>query len=190
LFEFPDGDRTLRCRYTIRRSNPAEGTADFEIEIHEGRGPATRWVPKARQAEDLEAIGPRGGIGLRPTVTSHLFVVDDSAMAAAFVVLEAHPADALATALLVANYGAKSCSGPTGTPATSIVWLDRAEEPEMLGEMHPGAGTAAYLLGERHLVRTAEEVLVAGGLDRDAVASKAYWRRDQPNASHGEPSFN
>jgi hypothetical protein len=39
-------------------------------------------------------------------------------------------------------------------------------------------------------VRTAEELLVAGGLDRDAVASKAYWRRDQPNASHGEPSFN
>jgi len=61
---------------------------------------------------------------------------------------------------------------------------------EMLSGLHPAAGTAAYLLGERHLVRTAQELLVAGGVDRDAVASKAYWRRDQPNASHGEPSFN
>jgi len=60
---------------------------------------------------------------------------------------------------------------------------------EMLSELHPPAGTAAYLFGERHLLRTAEELLIAGGLDRDDMASKAYWRRDQPNASHGEPPF-
>jgi NADPH-dependent ferric siderophore reductase len=84
LFEFPDGDRALRRRYTIRRSDPVEGTADFEIELHDGRGPATRWAAKAELGEHLEAIGPRGGISLRPTATSHLFVVDDSAMPAAF----------------------------------------------------------------------------------------------------------
>jgi NADPH-dependent ferric siderophore reductase len=60
---------------------------------------------------------------------------------------------------------------------------------EWLSDLHPAAGTAAYIFGERHLVRTAEELLVAGGVDRDAMASKAYWRRDQPNACHGEPSF-
>src|SRR5580700_7491751 len=43
LFEFPDGVLTLRRRYTIRRLDPATGIADFEIEIHGGRGPATRW---------------------------------------------------------------------------------------------------------------------------------------------------
>jgi NADPH-dependent ferric siderophore reductase len=59
-----------------------------------------------------------------------------------------------------------------------------------LNDLHLPSGTAAYLFGDRHLVRSAEELLVAGGLDREAVASKAYWRRDQPNASHGEPSFN
>jgi len=190
LFEFPDGDRALRRRYTIRRSDPAEGIADFEIEIHDGRGPATRWAAKAERGEHLEAIGPRGGISLRPTATSHLFVVDDSAMPAAFVLLEALPADTPATALLVTSHGAKSRPAPAGVPATSLVWLDRAEMLDMLSDLRPAAGTAAYLFGERHLVRTAEELLVAGGLDRDAVASKAYWRRDQPNASHGEPSFN
>ena len=61
---------------------------------------------------------------------------------------------------------------------------------ETLSDLHPAIGTTAYLFGERHLVRTAEDLLVVGGLDRDSMASKAYWRRDQPNASHGEPSFN
>jgi NADPH-dependent ferric siderophore reductase len=190
LFEFPDGERTLRRRYTIRRSDPAKGIADFEIEIHDGRGPATRWAAKAELGEHLKAIGPRGGINLRPTATSHLFVVDDSAMPAAFAMLEALPAGTPATALLMTPHGAKSRLAPAGEPATSLVWLDQAEMLEKLSDVHPTAGTAAYLFGERQLVRTAEELLIAGGLERDAIASKAYWRRDQPNASHGEPSYN
>jgi NADPH-dependent ferric siderophore reductase len=88
------------------------------------------------------------------------------------------------------SHGAKSRPASAEAPATSLTWLDRAEMVEMLSDLHLAAGTAAYLLGERHLIRSAEKLLVAGGLDRDAVASKAYWRRDQPNASHGEPSFN
>jgi NADPH-dependent ferric siderophore reductase len=190
LFEFPDGDRSLRRRYTIRRSDLVEGIADFEIEIHDGRGPATRWAAKAELGEHLEAIGPRGGISVRPTATSHLFVVDDSAMPAAFVLLGALPADTPATALLVTSHGAMSRPVPAVAPAISLVWVDRGEILDALGDLHPADGTAAYLLGERHLVRTAEELLVASGLDRDAVASKAYWRLDKPNASHGEPSFN
>jgi len=190
LFEFPDDDLPLRRRYTIRRLDAAAGIADFEIEIHDGRGPATRWAAKAEVGEQLEAIGPRGGISLRPTATSHLFVVDDSAMPAAFVLLEALPMGTPATALLVTSHGAKLRPAPTGAPATSLVWLDQEEVLAMLNDLHPAAGTAAYLFGERHLVRTAEELLIAGGLDRDAIASKAYWRRDQPNASHGEPSWN
>ena len=95
-----------------------------------------------------------------------------------------------ATALLVTSHGAKSRPATAVAPTTSLAWLDQAEMLEMLSDLHPAAETAAYLFGERHLIRTAEELLVAGGLDRDAVASKAYWRRDQPNASHGEPSFN
>jgi Siderophore-interacting protein len=93
------------------------------------------------------------------------------------------PADTAATALLVTSHGAKSRPAPAGAPATSLLWLDRSEMLEMLSDLHPATGTAAYLFGERHVVRTAEELLVAGGLDRDAIASKPYWRRDQPTAS-------
>ena len=189
LFEFPDGDRALRRRYTIRRSDSALGLAEFEIEMHDGDGLATRWVAKAEPGEHLEAIGPRGGISLRPTATSHLFIVDDSAMPAAFALLEALPAETPATAILVTSHGAKSRPATTVTPATSLIWLSQSEMLGMLSDLHPTVGTAVYLFGERHLIRTAEELLVADGLDRDALVSKAYWRQDQPNASHGEPSW-
>lgn len=190
LFEFPDGNRALHRRYTIRRSDSALGIAEFEIEMHEGDGPATRWAAKVAPGERLEAIGPRGGISLRPAATSHLFIVDDSAMPAAFALLEALPAETPATALLVTSHRANSRPATAVTPATSLVWLSQSEMLGMLSDLHPTVGTAVYPFGERHLIRTAEELLVAGGLDSDALASKAYWRRDQPNASHGEPSFN
>jgi NADPH-dependent ferric siderophore reductase len=126
LFEFPDGDRALRRRYTIRRSDPGQGTADFEIEIHDGDGPASRWAAKAELGERLEAIGPRGWISLRPTATSHLFVVDDSAMPAAFALVETLPAGTPAAALLVTSHGAKSRPAPAGAPRPpSSGWIEQ-----------------------------------------------------------------
>ena len=61
LFEFPDGDRALRRRYTIRRSDPAEGIADFEMEIHDGRGPLPAGRPRPSRARTSRPSGPEGG---------------------------------------------------------------------------------------------------------------------------------
>jgi NADPH-dependent ferric siderophore reductase len=49
---------------------------------------------------------------------------------------------------------------------------------------------AAYVNGERQLVLRTVDLLVSAGVGRDAVASKAYWRDDQPNAANGEPVRN
>jgi NADPH-dependent ferric siderophore reductase len=124
LFEFPDGDRTQRRRYTIRRLDSLEGTADFEFEMHNGSGPATRWAAKAQVCQRLEAIGPRGAVKVRAEATTHLFVVDDAAMPAAFAVLDALPANMSAIALLVTSHGAKSRPTVAGNPETSLLWLD------------------------------------------------------------------
>jgi NADPH-dependent ferric siderophore reductase len=190
LIEFPDGDRTLRRRYTIRRLDGVDGTADFEIEMHDGSGPATRWAATAQVGQRLEAIGPRGGVKIRAEATTHLFVVDDAAMPAAFAMLDALSANTSAIALLVTSHGAKSRPTVAGGRGKSLVWLDRAEIVDALNDLYLPADTTVYLFGERQLVRLVEEILVEDGIVRDAVTSKAYWRRDQPNASHGEPSFN
>jgi NADPH-dependent ferric siderophore reductase len=111
-------------------------------------------------------------------------------MSAAFAMLDALPANMSAIALLATSHGAKSRPTVAGRPGTSLVWLDQEEIVDELNDPYLPADTTVYLFGERQLVRLVEELLVEDGIDRDAVTSKAYWRRDQPNASHGEPSFN
>ena len=190
LFEFPDGERTLRRRYTIRRLDSLEGHADFEIEMHDGMGPATRWAAQAKVGERLEAIGPRGAVVLRSSATTHLFVVDDSAMPFAFAMIDALPSNISAIALLVTSHGASSRPTVAGRPGTSLIWMDQREIVHELNDLYIPTDSTVYIFGEHQLVRKLEKLLVADGIDRHSVVSKAYWRRDQPNASHGEPSFN
>jgi NADPH-dependent ferric siderophore reductase len=41
--------------------------------------------------------------------------------------------------------------------------------------------------GEMKVVRAVTAALTARGLDRSAIDAKAYWRRGDANAPHGEP---
>jgi NADPH-dependent ferric siderophore reductase len=188
MIEFPDGARTVRRRYTIRRADPAAGTADLELEIHIGGGVAARWAADAEVGSRLEAIGPRGVITVRSEFGSHLFVADDSAMPAAFAMLEALPPDATAAAVLVTAHGADSRPGPASSADAPLLWVEEAQVPKAIDGLDLRGGVAAYVLGERRLVLGTVGVLVAAAVERDAIASKAYWRRDQPNAAHGEPA--
>jgi NADPH-dependent ferric siderophore reductase len=189
MIEFPDGPRSIRRRYTIRRSDPAAGTADLEFELHPGGGAATTWAANANAGDRLNAIGPRGSITLRPDATSHVFVADDSAIPAACALLEALPSTTSATAVFVTPHQPPSRPGAEAKAELRQLWIAR---PELLGvaigSLALNGGVAAYVNGEAHLVRHATELLVSAGVDQTAIASKAYWRHDQPNAPHGEPS--
>ena len=189
MIEFPDGDHTVRRRYTIRRADPVAGTVDLEFEIHDGDGVAARWVADAGPGGHLDAIGPRGAITLRSNATSHLFVADDSAMPAVFAMIEARPEGEAATVVLVTPHGAGSRPGPMTVGDTAVRWVEESQFAEALTDLGPPPpGAAAYVMGERGLVSRVADSLVAAGLDRLAIASKAYWRGDQPNAAHGEPA--
>ena len=186
MIEFPVGDRSLRRRYTIRRANPAAGTAVIEFELH-GDGVAARWAAQAALGGMLHAIGPRGVMTLDAEARSHVFVADDSATPATFAMLEALHPDATATAIIVTPNGANSRPGPTATIAT-IVWIHPTELGDAIAELCVEADTVAYVNGERHLVRDVVELLIGVGVLEDRISSKSYWRRDQPNADHGEPA--
>ncbi len=187
MIEFPNGERTVRRRYTLRRGDPAAGTADLEFELHDGDGVAARWAAHAEIGSHLDAIGPRGNISIRPDASGHVFVADDSAMPAAFAMLEALPADAAATAILVTPHGPNSRPGPITAADTTAAWIDDHQLPDAVAALDVKPGTAAYVNAERRLVQRAVELLVGAGIQRDRIASKAYWRDDQPNAAHGEP---
>ncbi|MGD0743279.1 MAG: SIP domain-containing protein [Acidimicrobiales bacterium] len=188
MLDFPQGGRTLRRRYTIRRADPDAGTADLEFEIHDGGGVAACWAADTDVGSRLEAIGPRGVITVRPDSESHIFVTDDSAIPATFAMIEALPPGATATAFLVSPHGPESRPVPLGTADTRIRWVEETRLPEAIRESALPRGVAAYALGERRLVLSAVDLFVRVGVDRDAIASKAYWRRDQPNEARGEPA--
>jgi NADPH-dependent ferric siderophore reductase len=118
---------------------------------------------------------------------SHVVVADDSAAPAAFAMLEALPSDATATAIILTPSGANSRPAPAAAGAT-LVWVEPTELDEAIAQLHAEADTVAYVNGERHLVRDAVEQLAAAGMLDARIHSKSYWRRDQPNAEHGEPA--
>jgi NADPH-dependent ferric siderophore reductase len=188
MIEFPAGERSVRRRYTIRRADRAAGMAEFEFELHGGGGVATRWAGEAEIGDRLAAVGPRGSMTPRAGAASHLFVADDSAFPAACAMLEGLPPDATATVVLVTPHGPLSRPGPNCAANTRQFWIDQAELPAVIAGLDLQPSIAAYVTGERRLVRRAADLLVSAGIDKTLIASKAYWRHDQPNAAHGEPS--
>ena len=55
----------VRRRYTIRRFDAGRQLLDLEVVLH-GDGPGIRWAQAAHPGLSVEAIGPRGKIGLDP----------------------------------------------------------------------------------------------------------------------------
>lgn len=188
MLDFSEPGHTVRRRYTIRRADPIAGTVDLEVEMHSSAGVATRWALDATVGSRVEAVGPRGTIFLRPAAGSYLFVADDSAMPAGFAMMEALPRGSTAMAVLVTPHGAESRPGPDVSADVRLLWVEEAQVPEAIAGLVLEQGVAAYVYGERSLVLDAVSLLAAAGVDNDAIASKAYWRRNQPNAANGEPT--
>src|SRR5215471_663287 len=94
-----DGRRPVRRRYTIRYFDRARQVLTVDVVLH-GDGPGERWVRSARPGDRIEGIGPRGKITISPEADWHLFLADESALPATFVMTEALPAGSPATLIL------------------------------------------------------------------------------------------
>src|SRR5258708_12613444 len=85
-----EGNRPVRRRYTIRHLDPDARLLTLDIVLH-GDGPGERWVRSARPGDRIEGIGPRGKITASATADWHLFIGDESAPPAPFVMTHALP---------------------------------------------------------------------------------------------------
>ncbi|MST33611.1 hypothetical protein GHK86_12880, partial [Acidimicrobiaceae bacterium USS-CC1] len=81
------GARSLKRRYTVRRLDHAAGTADLQVLLH-GDGPGARWAAAVQPGDEVEAMGPRGKIWVRPDAAWHLFVGDEAYIPATFAMVE------------------------------------------------------------------------------------------------------
>src|SRR5262249_30276881 len=190
-----EGNRPVRRRYTIRDLDTARQSVTLDVVRH-GDGPGEQWVSAARPGDTIEGIAPRGKITTSPDADWHLFIGDESALPAIFVMADSPPAEGQAVTLRETREPA------AGQPLTARAgaarrWLPRqngpAGEPGALAAaaadvpLPPGHGHV-YLLGEARVVSRLREVMAGRGLPGSQVSPKAYWGRGRANASHGEPA--
>ena len=190
MFTIPNGDRSVRRRYTIRSHDAGAASLDVDAVLH-GHGPAARWFSDAAPGTTVTALGPRGKVILRPDADWHLFVGDDSAVPVTLAFLEALPADARVIAIVEVD-------GPEHEQPSdrAVEWVHRggdglADPAALLArlaatELPDGTG-AVYLNGERGVVNALRDQLRERGVDPERIATKAYWVRDEANGDHGEP---
>lgn len=187
--------RARRRRYTIRHFDHASGTVDLDIVLH-GDGPGVAWARTLQRGAVVEALGPRGRVGLDPEADWHLFVGDDSFAPAALAMAEALPVGAevlLALGIEEADHAqphviAASLGGPgwvvrddEGADSPVILVRALARTPVPNGRGH------AYVGGEHVLVQGLRRFLIEWGMSPASIDAKPYWRLGRQNAAHGEP---
>jgi NADPH-dependent ferric siderophore reductase len=190
-----DGARVRRRRYTIRHFDRRHRQVIFDVALH-GDGPGMRWALSSEPGQEVEAVGPRGKIGLDANARWHLFVGDDAFAPAALVMAEAvPPQNCVVLAIEIDGHGHEQpqqiqadVSGPRwihrdagalGDPARLLEAVERLPLP-------PGPGHA-YVGGEHRVVNALKDALLARGMDARALSVKPYWRRGRQNAANGEP---
>jgi NADPH-dependent ferric siderophore reductase len=189
-----DDGSIVRRRYTIRRFDRGRRLVDLDFVMH-GDGPGIKWAQAVRPGVAIDAIGPRGKIGLAPDAEWHLFAGDATALPGAFAMMEALPAGMRARAyLLVGDSGERQPF--SGDNAKTVTWHYESvtDEPDGLVAAVSGAGLSpggghAYLAGEVAVVSALKAALLVGGWSAEQVSAKAYWNRGRANAGHGEPEI-
>jgi NADPH-dependent ferric siderophore reductase len=185
MLDVPGDNEGVRRRYTIRRADAVDGTLDIEVVLH-GSGPFASWASSAAVGDHVYGIGPRGVVTIREKASHHLFIADTSAIPFAFAMIEALPQGSAATAVLVTDESPPE--PPVSRASVDLISVSTDELADRLRSLELADEAVAYVNGERLLVRDAAKHLSERGMSPDAIITKPYWRRDQANASHGEPS--
>jgi NADPH-dependent ferric siderophore reductase len=198
LVDTADGGRPVRRRYSIKALDRHQRLLTLDIVRHTGGGPGERWVQAAEPGVTVEGIGPRGKISPDPGADWHLFVGDESAMAAIFSMAQSLPAQAAATVILEVPEPADE-QEIEPLAKVEVIWLPRLGahpageagalvEATRAVEIPSGPRPHAYLIGEARVVLALRDTLEQRGLDPGVISPKAYWGRGKSNASHGEPA--
>jgi NADPH-dependent ferric siderophore reductase len=198
MVSVPPGAAAARFRrYTVRRWDPAAGSVVLWVTTGTD-GPGAGWATTVAPGDRVDAVGPRGKIALDPAARTHVFVIDESGLAAGCAMAEAVAGPATVHTLVALEHAAPTV--PSGleprvrddvTLASQAVGAtDRAglrAALELVVSPIELATAAAYVFGELALTREVAATLTSLGLDEARAAVKPYWRNDRANEANGEP---
>ena len=182
---FADGDgREIRRRYTITRVDPDRQTFALDGVLH-GDGPGAAWFATTTAGDAIDAVGPRGQVGLAPEVAWHLFVGDEAGLPAFLELLAVLPSTARATAVIEVDSPAEEQPWVSAA-AVNVQWVHRdgrsSGRAELLAEALAGLPRSpgpvqAHVLGESRAVVALTPALAAIGISRTQTFVKGYWNR-------------
>ncbi|MFD0349874.1 siderophore-interacting protein [Kitasatospora aburaviensis] len=179
---------------------------DIDVVLH-GNGPAARWAARTRPGEPVRLAGPRGR---RPTFdgAAHiLLAADESALPAAFTILEQLPPGIRVSAYFEVSEPADTLPVDTAAELTTT-WLPRSgahPKGELLADTVRAVdvpdGTHAWLAGEAGSVAAVRRHLLTdwalpastcrrratGSTARPTTRAEAGVRADRPAADGRRP---
>lgn len=180
------GGRPKGRRFTVRAWN--EGTRQLTIDVvtHGDDGVGGRWANQAEAGDLLQFLGPNGSYRPDPDADWHLLVGDESALPAIARSLEAMPADAQVTAVLLVDDADHQIE--LDSPAdVDVRWLHRmvhSDNPDLLvqtvaGLDLPDGVPHGFVHGEAGETRAVRKHLLADrGLPKERFSTSPYWRRN------------
>jgi NADPH-dependent ferric siderophore reductase len=186
----PDEPRPVIRTYTPRSYDPEAGELTVDFVIH-GEGPASEWAERARPGDRLLVAGPGGRFQLGLDPAHYVVAGDESALPAIGTLLEALPRSARADVLVeVIDEGDHlDVASQADGLEPRVTWLHRGlHDPagslleQALRDADLGQEDRVWVACEALVVRDIRRhLLVERGLDRDAILTRGYWRRGEPN---------
>ena len=195
-FADPNAPRPVARTYTPRRFDPVENELDVEFVLH-GDGVASDWAAKASVGDDLLLAGPGGGHDISSDCTEMVLLVDETALPAAGMIIDALPANCQVT-LVAEVQDAQDELVPSARSVQRVQWLHRlpveAEPGSLLlaaaRRLSPGADAQWFIACEAGAMRAIKtELLKERDLPREQLITRGYWKvgaTDHPDRDTGD----
>ena len=192
----PGQPRPEMRTYTPRYFDAQRHELAVDFLLH-GTGLASEWAASAQVGERLHIGGPGGGSDIDPALRAAVLLVDETAMPAAGMILDAVPAGCHATLVCEVQDAAEQRAISARAPDRTL-WLHRADANAAPGALLLQAAQALPLQGgaqwwvacESNAMRTIKaHLLQVRGLDSTQLISRGYWQQGEanhPDHDHGE----
>lgn len=184
----PDQPRPNMRTYTPRHFDADRQELAVDFLLH-GTGLASEWASRAKVGDCLHIGGPGGGIDIDPALRWAVLLVDETAMPAAGMILDALPKDCHVTLVCEVQDAAEQRMLSMHT-VNRMLWLHRAQSKAPPGALLLQAAQELPLLEdalwwvacESDAMRSIKtHLLQVRGLNKERLISRGYWHQSEAN---------
>lgn len=170
---------TIRT-YTARAFRPEVNEVDIDVFLH-GDGPASTWAATAQPGDEIAVTSPRhSGFEVPEPARWVLVAADSSAIPAVATILEAEHGLPIRCVIEVDDESDRIELPGTASVDWRVRKVGAAPGSTLLSALRDGLDTGpgfCWVAGEASAIRRARTYLLAdGGLDRDNIVTRGYWR--------------